>query len=376
MAKTFEFHVVMGSHRDSVTQTLIIHHQNTRWESIRIKLTDSAGNEIQSISVTPLPAQPVTMSTSQKPSRLTWAKYMGSKLTGAESSRSSSSAATALSSTTCNPVSQSLSSTETGTTGPQTSTSVASTQTSKSMPNLCKFVFTGGKTVAVDRYGFIADEDRKFELRLPPSHAQPDSRNTTTLRALLSERDTALPPFDYPQKLKVAVALSVSILHLFDTPWLSRVVTLDDVLFFHEGNAQPLSSATQSVYQPFVMRTLDGKATTLRQGSTIHDMPRPVNLAVLSLGAILIQVIIGRVVDALDMTGCMDIKAIYSKQEFGALLSSEVLENGGMNYDTVVKWCLESGLGVAQLKDETFCHRFYDAVVAKLKEDVELTASG
>jgi hypothetical protein len=234
--------------------------------------------------------------------------------------------------------------------------------------NLCQTVFRSTKELAVDRYGYIADAERRFELR-PPQN-QSDSRTTFTLRTLLSDKDMTLPPFDYPQKLRVAVTLSISILHLFSTPWLSSVVTLDDVLFFHENNTHQ----QKFTYQPFVIKTLHQKQPPRCQPT---GMSRPVNLAVLSLGALLIQIIIGRVVDALDMTGeSMDMNAIISTYEAGVLLGGEVLEKGGMHYATVVKWCLDSVLKVAGLGDENYCQGFYGNVVAKLEEDVNLTSGG
>jgi hypothetical protein len=221
-----------------------------------------------------------------------------------------------------------------------------------------------------DRYGYIADAERKFELR-PPPQSPSESRHVVTLRALLNEKNATLPPFGYPQKLKVAIALSVNILHLFNTPWVSNLVTLDDILFFHEGFPQPPSPDQESTYQPFVIQTLHGK-TVAKSRRLGCSMPRPVNLAVLSLGALLVQVITGRVIDTLDMTGSMDMNSILSKYDAGAQLSSEVLEKGGIQYDSVVKWCLRSVLEVGGLENDKFCQDFYDAVVAKLKEDAKL----
>jgi len=125
-----------------------------------------------------------------------------------------------------------------------------------------------------------------------------------------------------------------------------------------------------------VIQELHAQALSQCNRRTKSDIPRPVNLAVLSLGALLIQVIIGRGVDTLDMTGIMDMNCITSKHKAGTQLSSEVLENGGDKYDAVVKWCLSKALGVAGLDNEAFCQEFYGAVVAKLKEDAELTAGG
>lgn len=172
---------------------------------------------------------------------------------------------------------------------------------------------------------------------------------TVTLRALLSEKSASIPPLDYRQKLRVALVLFISMLHLFGTPWLSGFVTLDDVFFFHHDTTQLSNRDKVLVYQPFVIKLLPPAAMPQCRSTASLHTPRPVNLAVFSLGALLIQVIIDRVVDALDMTENMDMNTILSKYETGKRFSSEVVENGGLHYETVVKWCLDSILGVAGL---------------------------
>ncbi|KAK5652641.1 hypothetical protein OQA88_10234 [Cercophora sp. LCS_1] len=384
IAKTFNFHMVMGSHQQSLSQSPLGEQHVRRWESIHLKLAGAHEGKSPSASTVSLPSLPLTASSFRRsPRGITWAKSLGSKLTRTSSSQSTSSSQTLTS----------VSSTQSNVSSIQTCTSVSSTQTLVEMTqalslapgppgsciqttvsSLCQTIFTNTKSTVVDLYGYIADTERKFELRPPPQNP-PDSRNIITLRALLGEKNATLPPFDYPQKLKVAVALSVSILHLFGTPWISSVVTLDDVLFFHDS-AQPPDPNSNCTYQPFVIQELRAQAASQCNPRTKHCIPRPVNLAVLSLGALLIQVIVGRVVGTLDMTENMDMGDIASKHKAGTQLSSEVLENGGDKYDAVVKWCLGKALGVAGLDNEAFCQEFYGAVVAKLKEDAEITGGG
>ncbi|KAK0625883.1 hypothetical protein B0T14DRAFT_599378 [Immersiella caudata] len=390
VAKTFDFHTVMGSKR-SAQARLSARRPNIEWKDIHLKLISQAGPGGPTSTLAPLPSAPLTPASPRRSSRnLTWAKSLGSMLTRTPSSQSTTSLQSSSSSQTYTSVSTGLSSVQNGSSGSTTCTSTSSMQTlveatktltlspisppeqpmTGSVSKLCQTIFKNEKGVTPNRYSYITDAGWKFGLR-PPPQSPSESRHVVTLRTLLNEKNATLPPFDYPQKLKVAIALSVNILHLFNTPWVSNVVTLDDILFFHDGFPQPPSPDQESTYQPFVIQTLHAKATA-KQRRLSYSTPRPVNLAVLSLGALLAQVITGRVIDNLDMTDSMDMNSILSKYDAGAQLSSEVLEKGGIQYDSVVKWCLRSVLEVGGLENDKFCQDFYGAVVAKLKEDAKL----
>ncbi|KAK4148981.1 hypothetical protein C8A00DRAFT_38433 [Chaetomidium leptoderma] len=69
----------------------------------------------------------------------------------------------------------------------------------------------------------------------------------------------------------------------------------------------------------------------------------------------------------------MDMNTIVAKHVAGTRLGGEILEKGGIQYATVVKWCLGSVLEVAGLEDDGYCQGFYGAVVAKLEEDARIT---
>jgi hypothetical protein len=234
---------------------------------------------------------------------------------------------------------------------------------------------------AVDFYGYITHLDRRFELR-PLQSSQSSigriGRTVVTLREVIigGNPDTVLPPFEYPDQLRVAVAVSVSILHLYNTPWLPRVMSLDDVVFLPEKDTTRVSvGASESTYRPFVVQDL--KAESHPSQSQPPKGPRPVNLTVLSLGALLIQLIIGKVVESLDMSDNMDMTSILERCETASRLNGEVLTKGGMNYAAAVKWCLDAGLEGAGFEDDSFCQNFYETVVAKLEGDIKyLTANG
>ncbi|KAM7214863.1 hypothetical protein V8F06_009771 [Rhypophila decipiens] len=234
---------------------------------------------------------------------------------------------------------------------------------------LCRLIKTP-KGPQMECYGYIWDGvERRFELRPPEGTPVTEGRSVITLRDVLTrgEQNSTLPPFEYPDKLRVALILAVSVLHLYKTPWLPKLVTLDDVLFLREKDGK-------STYRPFVSKRLK-QSMPLTLQSTAVSFPRPVNLAILGLGALLIQVILGKVIEPLDlMKGVveLDMESVLSKYEAGSRLSGEVLTCGGINYFGVVKWCLDSVLEIAGFDNDEFCQRFYGAVVSKLEEDAAL----
>lgn len=72
---------------------------------------------------------------------------------------------------------------------------------------------------------------QKRNFALYPRQQPADIGATITLRELLRDHREGRPSFDYVQKLKVALAMARCVLHLYKTPWLARVLTLDDFVF-------------------------------------------------------------------------------------------------------------------------------------------------
>jgi hypothetical protein len=372
VARKFEFHVGLGfdeTTREKENSTALAVR---RWESIRIKLAkaDTKPSVPCSTSSSPVPVQ-----TRLKASRgVGWTKSLSFKF--ARETPSSSSFSSSSVTQTLVDVSQSL------VVAPMTSASPASVPTPvpREISELCRAIVRNPKAVAVDCYGYITDAGHKFELRPPDTPPVSARRTAVTLRQVLTRQgsDPPWPPFEYPDKLRVAVALAVSILHLYKTPWLPRVVTLDDVLFLLEDDCTPgpiTGGRSAHMYRPFVVRNLQDSER--RSHPQPREGPRPVNLTVLSLGVLLIQLIIGRVVEELDISGSMpDMESILEKHEAGSRLGGEVTTSGGLNFATAVRWCLDTVLEVATLENDGFCQSFYGAVVAKLRDDAKLVDVG
>ncbi|KAH7121853.1 hypothetical protein B0J13DRAFT_628981 [Dactylonectria estremocensis] len=240
------------------------------------------------------------------------------------------------------------------------------------LSNLCQAVFKGHKEPVVDYYGYITDIERKFGLY--SGQDESEICKTVTLRQVLNGKEPDLPRFDYPEKLRVALTVCASILHLHSTPWLGRTLTLDDVVFLREDGPSPPNAG--SLYRPYLIKILreSESSASASQGCKALNTPRPLNLTMLSLGAMLIQVIIGRTDHELDITAT-DMPSILSKKQAGNRLGDQILESGGINYADAVKWCLQSLFGTAGLDNDTFCQNFYVEVVARLEEDVALLSN-
>ncbi|KAF7548747.1 hypothetical protein G7Z17_g6849 [Cylindrodendrum hubeiense] len=250
--------------------------------------------------------------------------------------------------------------------------SQASTNEPPALSNLCQDVLKRAKEPAVDHYGYITDIERKFGLY--PGQGESEFCKAVTLRQVLAGKEPNLPRFDYPEKLRVALTLCASILHLHSTPWLGRLITLDDVVFLRQDG--PLPPHANSLYRPFLIKILREPASSASapQDFRALNTPRPMNLDMLSLGALLIQVIIGRTDQELDMTAT-DMSSILSKNQAGNRLGDQILESGGINYADAVKWCLKSLFGTAGLDNDDFCQKFSVEVVARLEEDMALLSN-
>ncbi|KAL7929601.1 hypothetical protein V8C35DRAFT_315252 [Trichoderma chlorosporum] len=244
--------------------------------------------------------------------------------------------------------------------------------------NLCQMLTEKDKQPAMNCFGYITEinkalgmpgVDRNFGI-YPPS-LQLDGCAMLTLRELLDGEQSKVARFDYPEKLKVAHAIALNTLHLHNTQWVEERLTLDNVIFFLPNRDDGLD--TVFLDRPFVVKNI---LTTNSKQDTSLKTPRPINLAVFSLGALLIQVMIGKTESALEMAGVMDIRTVLSKRDAGKRLFDQLLESAGANYKMAVEWCFDSVLHVAGLQNDKCCQDFFQEVVSRLEEDVRLLSDG
>lgn len=233
--------------------------------------------------------------------------------------------------------------------------------------NLCHMLRKGkGITTVPDYCGYISNTTSKFNLY--HQHCQPGGLSAVTLRTILDDHGAGIKHFKYAQRLEIAICLSYSVLHLYNTPWLARTFTTDDIVFIMEQQAA--NSHTNCLGRPFLASLLPKpSASACKPPEQVAF--RPMDLTILSLGLLLVQIIIGRHVQDLSIepdNKAMD--AIISKQEAASQMTGSILENGGMNYANAVQWCLSSVLCGACLDDENVGQEFHEAVISRLEADM------
>ncbi|RWA07063.1 hypothetical protein EKO27_g8037 [Xylaria grammica] len=246
--------------------------------------------------------------------------------------------------------------------------------------DLCGILRRSTKAPAVNCYGYVDHIPHKFMVS-PPNDGTGPYRHIT-LRQVIDRSILNLPPFGFEERLQVALALSVSFLHLDGTPWFAQIITLDDIVFMVEGE-NATNQRSSLLYRPFIIKRVPKTQATVSSTVPSQTTPptqtlgivRPINPELLSLGALLTQIIIERVDNELEMTRPMDIKAIISVRRRGCQLEEETLVNGGMNYAAAVKWCFDNIHSVAGLQNDKFCHGFYGAVIARLQDDINTITS-
>lgn len=242
-------------------------------------------------------------------------------------------------------------------------------QASRNIPlsrieDLCS-VFAGkNKALAGGCFGFITDNTSQFFL----SHKNINSSACTavTLREILSGGNPRFPELDYTQKVRIAYTVSSSLLPLITTPWLEKVLNIDDIAFL--GEEDP----TASVYyldRPFLARGLaiSSSSTGFSCGHQPSGSVPPRTFTILSLALMLVQIMLGRDMEEQKVAERSCIGCLLHQQAAVSQKAGSVLAKGGHMYADAVNWCLRSFMSKARQDDETFGQQYYDTVVAKLE---------
>ncbi|ESA44352.1 uncharacterized protein NCU02990 [Neurospora crassa OR74A] len=240
-------------------------------------------------------------------------------------------------------------------------------------------------------------------LRWQPS----DLPSSLTLRQLLNRihdarlQQSSSEPLlwlEFQDQLQLAVSIAVNILHLYSTPWLPRIITLDDIWFRLED--EPLDSNFSSgfPYRPFIKKSMPLSAASSAMPRTTGFIPRSRKreTTVFSFGLILIQIILGRVINELDMKSpsdeqgaatpeagqstsdtvnnniaAMSLNDYMEKHKLGKEFEGAVLAEAGPEYTSAVTRCLESFINIEGLQSEKFCQEFYVEVISMLQEALD-----
>ncbi|KAI0100519.1 hypothetical protein GGR51DRAFT_532330 [Nemania sp. FL0031] len=198
-------------------------------------------------------------------------------------------------------------------------TTTMSTETSPAMvSNLCEFIQRRLQITAMDYLGYVMDTRRKF--MLSPLGDADKLHGYITLRQVINNSFPELALSGFKGRFQLALSLSISFLHLNGTSWLARTVTLDDIVFMVE--IEPAKRQSSGVLdRPFVIKAVHNtpapqvvppqtapsstSSSTWELGSLMST-----NLSLLSLGALLIQIMFGRAEEELSMLDITDPSSI------------------------------------------------------------------
>lgn len=240
--------------------------------------------------------------------------------------------------------------------------------------DLCRECVEEKKSLKGECFGFVTDKTNEFYL----SHGDRDSTcfSLVTLREMLSGNHPQLPQLDYSQKVRIAHTLSSNVLPLVTTPWLEKMLTLDEIAIFRAENSP--NGWVYHLDQVYLAKSLKTAPTTPNSscGHPTHlpsDKYKP--LTILSLACLLVQILLGHSMKDFDIAersclGCLMTQQAAASRKLGA-----VLAKGGNMYADAVSWCLENYLSAVNLDDGEFNHRYYSTVVAKLEALVDIVES-
>lgn len=303
------------------------------------------------------------------------------------------------------------------------------TSTPSAIVGICQLIRKHEKYPATDNgrifYGNIMDREdpeRRFGLyaptplkgqpqaQLPPLSCRPlgDLPSTLTLRQLLDQSSdrvqlgSSIPLLflEFQDKLQLAVVVAVNILHLYSSPWLPSIITVDDILFRLEDDATSTPSALFSPkfrpgfpYRPFIKKPMPPSASATMP-TAFGAMPesRKRETTVFSFGLLLIQIMLGRVINELDLkltsngqsattsaagqsinntVVAMTVDDYMGKRELGKGFEGAVLTEAGPEFVSAVTRCLDSFVNIEGLQSEKFCQEFYVEVISMLQDALE-----
>lgn len=324
--------------------------KSTRWSRLRVQLAEDKVGPPTS----PTAHSPISVPWSRSPRRVHWSSSLAHK--------TSSSTTFSTQTTTQTKHSSYLSA----------SIHLGSSTLPSAITDLCHTLRKGKykTSTTTDCFGDISCKSSTFSLY--HQDCEPDHLSTINLGMILEDQAAAvsLMTFNYTERLKLALSLSYSVLHLYKTPWLAKTVTPEDIVFLREQQ-QASTNTTYHLSRPFLAKTLADSAPGPAQIKTQAE-GRPMDFTILSLGLLLIQIIIGRQISDLALDPDMRMKSTLSKKEIALKYIASVIESGGINYADAVQWCLRSILSVACLDDDKFAQDFYDAVITRLEGDLSL----
>ncbi|KAH7627576.1 hypothetical protein B0T09DRAFT_359869 [Sordaria sp. MPI-SDFR-AT-0083] len=281
------------------------------------------------------------------------------------------------------------------------------TPTSSSVLGLCQLIRRHEAYPATENgrqfYGNIMDlqvPERRFGLYAPTSpNGQPqpqaplvlrwqpsDLPSDLTLRQLLVQKtcepsgpwsNTPLLFPGFQDKLQLAFIIAINILHLYSSPWLPKIITLDDILFRPEDEASCSDFPSGFLYRPFLQKLIPCSASSAMP-ETVGFMPgsRKRETTVFPFGLILIQLMLERVINELDMKPTSNGQNAHTPAagQSSDGTTDNIIASMTMD-DYMEKHRLGKGIrgfiNIEGLQSEKFCQEFYVDVISMLQEALD-----
>ncbi|KAI3331155.1 hypothetical protein F4824DRAFT_491742 [Ustulina deusta] len=231
--------------------------------------------------------------------------------------------------------------------------------------NLCETLRKSQKQRFQDCYGYITDTRsnncRRYGVHPTTKVVDDDSWSTIPLSQALGHKSTDLPQLTYQDRLYLAVVVSSSVLQLHQTSWLPGKLTSADIFFIKRGDISLFKHA-------FITQRIPESVRPGTSGSSNWKYLR-YNTAIMSLGILLIELILGRSLHRTDASETPESEFLSDYAATQELLNT-VYQWGGLGYGDAVRRCLNwhSYRENVNWEDEEFRHDFYSSVVAPLEE--------
>ena len=168
------------------------------------------------------------------------------------------------------------------------------------------------------------------------------------------------PYLRYADKLRLACAISSSVLQLYGTPWIAKPPQSADIFIVQRNGVPQFTDA-------YVLRRLPefSNPPAIYSGNTTQIISsKP---ALFSLGILLLELLLGRPIEGPSPCYAMDEATMTS-------LLNQAHEYPGPNYENAVRRCIRSQFNIGDnvsLENDDFRDQLFAEVVVPLAEDLK-----
>ncbi|KAJ3541544.1 hypothetical protein NM208_g4559 [Fusarium decemcellulare] len=243
--------------------------------------------------------------------------------------------------------------------------------------DLCTALKTGREERPVC-YGHLTDKEcinRHFEVYPVGTITHSNDWSIISLDDVLERKGGTRPLISLVEKVKLALAISSSVLQLSKTPWLQEALTRKNIHFFRRG-------ASLSYSNPFLLRTFVGgsvrplKATpsTITSVCALNNNP-----TLFALGILLLEIILGTSLEKLRVPE----ESTFQGDDLGIIRDSitahRLLEQRVALINPGYKAVIERCIGCNEtrgLDEDAFREEVYSGVVMELEAIFDHTKLG